>query len=344
MTDLKHEVAAPPRSARRRYRPGSLEIFGLILLTAVLLRSQLAALLNAILRPGWATVFVAICVQATPFLVLGVLVSGAIAAFVPASFFTRVMPNNAALAVPLAGVCGMALPGCECGSVPIANRLMHRGVRPSAALAFLLSAPAINPIVLVATAVAFPNEPRMVWARLTAGLLTALVVGWIWEKLGRPEWMKPQLRTPRQGTENAEGSETGLAVLLPTIRGDFTQAAGFLVIGAAAAATLNTLVPRQFMVTVGSSVFLSILVMGVLAFFLAICSESDAFVAASFSTIPVVGKLVFLTVGPAIDIKLFAMQSGTFGRRFAVRFGPLTFVVAVLVAVGTGLIFFGGWR
>src|SRR6195952_2240357 len=342
MTDLKSDVAGPSiRPARRRYRPGSLEIFGLILLTAVLLRTQLAALLNAILRPGWATVFVAICVQATPFLVLGVLVSGAIAAFVPASFFTRVMPNNAALAVPLAGVCGMALPGCECGSVPIANRLMHRGVRPSAALAFLLSAPAINPIVLVATAVAFPNEPHMVWARLTAGLLTAVVVGWIWGKMGRPEWMKPRLRTPPQ---SEEGPETGLAVLLPTIRGDFTQAAGFLVIGAAAAATLNTLVPRQFMVTVGSSVFLSIVVMGVLAFFLAICSESDAFVAASFSTIPVVGKLVFLTVGPAIDIKLFAMQSGTFGRKFAMRFAPLTFVVAVVVATATGLLFFGGWR
>ena len=109
MTDLRSDIAhSSVRPARRRYRPGSLEIFGLILLTAVLLRTHLAALLNAILRPGWATVFVAICVQATPFLVLGVLVSGAIAAFVPASFFTRVMPNNAALAVPLAGVCGMA--------------------------------------------------------------------------------------------------------------------------------------------------------------------------------------------------------------------------------------------
>jgi uncharacterized protein len=116
------------------------------------------------------------------------------------------------------------------------------------------------------------------------------------------------------------------------------------VIGAAAAATLNTVVPRQFMTTVGSSVFLSILTMAALAFVLALCSESDAFVAASFSTIPVVGKLVFLTVGPAVDIKLFAMQSGTFGRRFAVRFAPITFVVAVLVGVGTGLLFFEGWR
>jgi uncharacterized membrane protein YraQ (UPF0718 family) len=343
MTDLRHPRAhaLPPTGARRRYQPGSLEIFGLVLLTAILLRTQLAGWLGHVLPTGWATVFVAICVQATPFLVLGVLVSGAIAAFVPASFFTRVMPRNAALAVPLAGVCGIALPGCECGSVPIAHRLINRGVRPSAALAFLLSAPAINPIVLVATAVAFQAEPRMVWARLVAGLLTAVLVGWIWERLGRPEWMKPRLRTPASGVP---ADEMGVKVFLPTVRGDFTQAAGFLVIGAAAAATLNTVVPRQFMAHVGSSVFLSIITMGFLAFFLALCSESDAFVAASFSTIPVVGKLVFLTVGPAVDIKLFAMQSGTFGRRFAVRFAPVTFVVAVVVGVGTGLLFFGGWR
>lgn len=343
MTDLRQSDSRPTGATRSRapYRPGSLEIFGLILLTAVLLRTQLANWLGQVLPAGWATVFVAICVQATPFLVLGVLVSGAIAAFVPASFFTKVIPRNAALAVPLAGVCGIALPGCECGSVPIANRLINRGVRPSAALAFLLSAPAINPIVLVATAVAFQAEPKMIWARLVAGLVTAVVVGWIWEKVGRPEWMKPRLRKPAAGVE---ADEMGLKVFLPTMRGDFTQAAGFLVIGAAAAATLNTLVPRQFMAHVGSNVILAVITMGFLAFFLALCSESDAFVAASFSTIPVVGKLVFLTVGPAVDIKLFAMQSGTFGRRFAVRFAPVTFVVAIVVGVATGLLFFGGWR
>ncbi len=343
MTDLKHSHShsrvRQAKASRPRYRPGSLEIFGLILLTAILLRTQLARWLGDVLPTGWATVFLAICIQATPFLVLGVLVSGAIAAFVPASFFTKVMPANAALAVPLAGVCGFALPGCECGSVPIANRLINRGVRPSAAFAFLLSAPAINPIVLVATAVAFQAEPKMVWARLVAGLLTAVVVGWIWEKLGRPEWMKPRLRKP---AKDVQADEMGLKVFLPTMRGDFTQAAGFLVIGAAAAATLNTLVPRAFMAHVGSNALLAVVTMGFLAFFLALCSESDAFVAASFSTIPVVGKLVFLAVGPAVDIKLVAMQSGTFGRKFAVRFAPVTFVVAIAVGVGTGLLFFGG--
>lgn len=338
MTDLRHRQDVGPAGSKRRYRPGSMEIFGLILLTAIALRGPLERLITHALPSGWSTIFVAICIQATPFLVLGVLVSAVIAAFVPASFFARVMPSRAVFAVPMAGAWGVALPGCECGSVPIANRLMNRGVRPSAALAFLLSAPAINPIVLVATAVAFPNEPRMVWARLVAGLLTAVLVGWIWERIGKPSWMKPRLRA------GSADDQTGWPVFVPTMRADFTQAAGFLVIGAAAAATLQTVVPRSFMTHIGSHPWLAVAMMGLLAVVLALCSESDAFVAASFSTIPVIGKLVFITVGPAVDVKLFAMQSGTFGRRFALRFAPLTFLVAITVGTAVGLVFWGGWR
>ncbi len=329
------EVQPPPAKG---YRPGSLEIFGVILLAAILLRGPLADLLSRGSLPTWSTVFIAVVVQATPFLVLGVLVSGAIAAFVPARVFASLLPRNPTLAIPVAGVCGIALPGCECGSVPIANRLMDRGVQPSAALAFLLSAPAINPIVLVATAVAFQNEGRMVWARLIAGLLTAVIVALIWERLGRPEWLTPRVPAP------AEDSTSRFRMFVSTVAGDFAQVAGFLVIGAAAAATFNVLVPAAWMEHVGSSLLLSVLMMAVLAFVLALCSESDAFVAAAFSTIPLVGKLVFLTVGPAVDVKLVALQAGTFGRRFAVRFAPLTFVVAAGTGLVVGLLFFGAGR
>jgi uncharacterized membrane protein YraQ (UPF0718 family) len=45
---------------------------------------------------------------------------------------------------------------------------------------------------------------------------------------------------------------------------------------------------------------------------------------------------VFLVVGPAIDLKLMAMQSGLFGRRFLARFAPLTFGVAVVSALVVG--------
>jgi uncharacterized membrane protein YraQ (UPF0718 family) len=54
--------------------------------------------------------------------------------------------------------------------------------------------------------------------------------------------------------------------------------------------------------------------------------------------------LVFLVVGPAIDVKLSAMQAGMFGRPFAVRFGPATFVVATVAATIVGLLVLGGAR
>jgi hypothetical protein len=37
-----------------------------------------------------------------------------------------------------------------------------------------------------------------------------------------------------------------------------------------------------------------------------------------------------------IDLKLFALQAGTFGTSFALRFGPTTFVVAVVVSTAVG--------
>ena len=48
------------------------------------------------------------------------------------------------------------------------------GTSGAAALTFMLSAPAINPVVLVATAVAFPGQPAMVLARCVASLVTAV--------------------------------------------------------------------------------------------------------------------------------------------------------------------------
>ncbi|MEU6541393.1 permease, partial [Streptomyces sp. NPDC047000] len=77
---------------------------------------------------AWRTVCLAVTVQALPFLVLGTVLSGAINAFVPADLFTRVLPRRPALAVPVAGVAGVVLPGCECASVPVAGSLIGRGV------------------------------------------------------------------------------------------------------------------------------------------------------------------------------------------------------------------------
>lgn len=83
-------------------------------------------------------------------------------------------------------------------------------------------------------------------------------------------------------------------------------------------------------------VVLAVLVMALLAFLVAMCSEADAFMAASLTSFSDTAKLVFMVVGPAMDVKLAAMQLGTFGRSFVVRFVPLVILVAIGSAVSVG--------
>jgi len=130
-------------------------------------------------------------------------------------------------------------------------------------------------------------------------------------------------------------------VFTEAARHDFLQAASYLVVGAAAAAALHILVPSWVFEHIAGQLLLGIAVMAFLAVILALCSEADAFVAASLSMLPLVPRLVFLVVGPAIDIKLFSMQVGMFGRAFAMRFAPVTLLVATVVATATGLLLIG---
>ncbi|MEU6643370.1 permease [Saccharomonospora sp. NPDC046836] len=332
---------AEPRPApQRRGRITSIEVLCVLLVLAILGQSLLQSAFDVpALRTG-ATVFVAVCVQALPFLVLGVLLSGAIAAFVPARVLRRVLPRSESAAVGVAGLSGVVLAGCECASVPVARRLIGQGVAPAAALTFLLAAPAVNPVVIVSTAVAFPGEPGMVLARFVASLATAMVMGWLWIRWGKLEWIAEQAlrRLPE-----VEGRDRW-RVFTETARADLVDAGGFLVLGALVSAALGVLVPGEWFGALADQIVLGILVMAVLAVVLSLCSEADAFVAASLSALPLLPRLVFLVVGPAVDAKLFALQAGTFGRSFALRFAPATFVVAICCAVVAGLLFLGGAR
>ena len=329
-------TAAP---TERRRRIGSMEVLLASLIALALSAGAMSAFVagNADVSVA-ATVFCGVFVQALPFLVLGVVISGLIAAFVSADRLARWLPRRPPLAVGVAGLGGAALPGCECGSVPVARRLFGEGVTGAAALTFMLSAPAINPVVLVATAVAFPGQPAMVLARWVASLVTAVTMGLLWLRWGRAEWVTRRLPTPH------DTNASRWTVFTEAARHDFLQAASYLVLGATAAAVLRVAVPARVFEHLAGHLVLGVLTMALFAVVLALCSEADAFVAASLTMLPLLPRLVFLVVGPAVDVKLSAMHAGLFGRPFALRFGPATFVVATVVATVVGLVVLGGAR
>ncbi len=274
---------------------------------------------------NWVTMFVAIVVQSAPFLVGGVLLSASISRYLSEGVLRRVMPGNPVLAVPVAGLAGVCLPGCECAAVPVTDGLMRRGLAPAAALTFLLAAPAINPAVIVSTAVAFPHNHAMVVARVLASFATAVLVGW---------WALA--RGDRLRLEQALARHDHDGTFLSTALHDFLHAGGFLIIGAMAAAAINTFLPRHVLDAVGGHPVWGILALAAFAFVVALCSESDAFVASSLTSFSDTAKLTFLVVGPAMDIKLAAMEAGQFGTGFARQFVPIVLITAVASAVLIG--------
>jgi uncharacterized membrane protein YraQ (UPF0718 family) len=177
----------------------------------------------------------------------------------------------------------------------------------------------------------------MVAGRCGASLLTALTMGVLWARWGQTEWITRRLPSAHETT-----SSSRWVVFCEAARHDFLQAGAYLAVGAAAAAALHVLAPPWVFEQLAGHLALGIITMALLAVALALCSEADAFVASSLSMVPLIPRLVFLVVGPVVDVKLVAMHVGMFGRAFAVRFAPVAFVVAVASATVIGGALLGG--
>ncbi len=276
-------------------------------------------------------VFSSLLIEAIPFVLLGAVVAALIEVFVPATLFEKLASVPKPLQLPLCGIAGMAFPVCECGSVPVARRLAQKGLSPAAAVTFMLSAPVLNPIVLASTAVAYRGRDimwPMVFGRAGLGLLTAVIVGWVVG--GRST--EQLLRAVPIDDESHDHSEGRWRSFFGHLSGDFIFMGRFLVIGAVAAATLQTFVPQSIIGGIAGTPILDIAALMALAFLLSLCSESDAFVAASFVQFGYGAQLGFLVFGPMLDTKLAFLYSGTFRRGFL---RTVVLVASAVILAGT---------
>jgi uncharacterized protein len=275
-------------------------------------------------------VFVSLLVEAMPFVLVGALVSAAIEVLVPASTFARIARLPRLLQIPAAAAAGIAFPVCECGSVPVARRLARKGLAPGAAVTFMLAAPIVNPVVVASTFVAYRGRETlgvMVVGRLALGFLVAIAAGWVIGSVSDDE-----LLGDRRGDLEPEEEGSRISRLFAHLAGDAMFMGRFLVVGAAIAAAIQTFVPQTFVDSVATTPVLGLAAMMALAFVMSLCSESDAFVAASFTAFGPSAQLAFLVFGPMVDLKLGALYLGTFRRRAV---GALVVTVSAVTLAST---------
>lgn len=128
---------------------------------------------------SFKTIFLSIVLEAFPFVLLGVLVSGLLQMFVSEQTIRRLIPKNPILGILFACLVGIIFPLCECGMIPVIRRLMHKGMPVYVAVVFILVGPIINPVVYASTYMAFRSRPEIAYSRMALAFIVALVIGLI---------------------------------------------------------------------------------------------------------------------------------------------------------------------
>jgi uncharacterized membrane protein YraQ (UPF0718 family) len=148
-----------------------------------------------------------------------------------------------------------------------------------------------------------------------------------------PLAMPPSKTLPLVQEENGNGAKISwfqrLNNITDTALHDFIDITVFLILGAVLAALSRQLLSHERMqsLALGYPAGAILIMMG-LAIVLCICSEADAFIAASFRAVPPAPKLAFLVLGPMLDLKLYTMYTRVFRPRLI-----WTIITSVVVQV-----------
>ena len=284
-------------------------------------------------------VFLGIVLQALPFLLIGVLLSSGIQVLLPQGFIERRFPKKFGWGIVAAVLGGFCLPVCDCASIPIFKSLVRKGVPISAAVTFLTATPVINPVVMLSTYYAFGGNLRFVATRVGLGLLSAVLIGLIYQFFpGRKEALTRSFDSLTCNCGCYESAQTAttwsarLGVFLRHSQTEFFNVGKYLMIGAFVASLFQVTLTKSLNLQNSIDYAIALLIMMGLAYLLCVCSTSDAVVARSFAiSFPASAVMGFLVFGPMLDIKNVLMLSGSFSMRFILRLLAVVFAVCYAV-------------
>jgi uncharacterized membrane protein YraQ (UPF0718 family) len=296
-----------------------------------------------------------------PFIVLGAVIAGILEEFLPQQALTKLLPKSVLPSVMIGALLGLIFPMCECGIVVVMRRLLRKGLPLSCCIAYMLAGPIINLVVIFSTWVAFKDHkiaPEVVGLRVGLGFvvacITALVVQVQYRKYGNallkpiaaprdvptPVASKPSQIEPETSLNGMNGNDVPapepkktimmrLGNISSTALHDFVDITVFLILGAMLAAVAKQQIGADRIDALSrEQPVLAIPLMMFMAVIMCLCSEADAFVAASFKNMHISAKLAFLVLGPMLDLKLLLMFTRVFRARLIA-----TIVTCVVVLV-----------
>jgi hypothetical protein len=255
---------------------------------------------------------------------------------------------------------------CECGIVVVMRRLLRKGLPLACCIAYMLAGPIINLIVILSTWVAFVQHgigPEMVALRVGLGFVTACVTALVCQRLYTVHGntlLTPLAAPPAPKDKKSLSLDVveedapppakkpffkRLGNISETALHDFIDITVFLILGAMLGAFAKQwITPERIGELSVNQPALAILAMMGTAVVMCLCSEADAFVAASFTQMHVSSKLAFLVLGPMLDLKLLFMFTRVFRPRLILTIALCTTIQVFLYCYAVHLVYqANGW-
>lgn len=121
--------------------------------------------------------FFSIILQAIPFLLIGIVLSSCIQFFVSEDKLIYFASRHRVLSYPILLFMCCILPLCDCAMVPITEKFIQKGLKVSYAMTFFCISSSINPIVILSTIYAFPENNKVIWIRILVSIMLSILVG-----------------------------------------------------------------------------------------------------------------------------------------------------------------------
>lgn len=286
------------------------------------------------------TVFLSILMQAFPFILIGVFVSSFLQVCISDETFVRIFPRKMGFGFIVAILAGFLFPVCDCAIVPVASRLIKKGVPVPVAITFMLSAPLVNPVVIASTLYAFQGQPYIALLRVSTGIAIAIAVGISF--IFFPE-EKSIIKSGSDklscGCEYCNGDmqkRKGLSgkfgMIFNHAGAEFFQVGKYVIAGAFLSSIFQVAVPKDIFNNLFGRNVVALIVMMLAAFVFSVCSTSDAFIARTFTNqFPTGAIMGFLILGPMIDIKNMLMLLSSFRKGFVIKLVLFIFTFAFVL-------------
>lgn len=274
-----------------------------------------------------------ILLELSPSLLLGLLVAGALQAFLPSDFLSRRMKKRNSASVFKAVLFGIPIPLCSCGVIPATLALYRQGASKGASTGFLISTPqtGVDSILVTASFLGWPFTLFKLGAAFISGMAGGMIVNiFDRDKTGVSEGISDRENssaTSPAAIEAIQGIETekSRSKITQMIQYGVYDILGaidsWLIFGVLVSALISILVPQSlFSEYSWSQGILGVFLVLLISTPLYVCTTGSVPIAASLiaAGLPAGSALVFLMAGPATNVATIGAVYKSLGKRVAI--------------------------